>query len=37
MRKHLSPLVDYVDATFQPIAEQLTTLLARKEITYDML
>lgn len=37
MRKHLSPLVDYVDAAFQPIAEQLTTLLAKKEITYDML
>lgn len=36
-RKHLSLLIDYVDATFQPIAEQLTTLLAKGEITYDLL
>ena len=37
MRRHLNLVVDYVDATFQPIAEQLSTLLAKKEITYDLL
>ncbi|SPO06572.1 uncharacterized protein DNG_09262 [Cephalotrichum gorgonifer] len=27
----------YLNATFQPISEQLSTLLAKKEITYDLL
>ena len=35
--RHLSLLVDYVDAAFQPTTEQLSTLLAKKEITYDLL
>jgi uncharacterized protein DUF7025 len=34
---HLSLFVDFVDTTFQPITEHLSTLLAKKEITYDLL
>ncbi|KAH6653673.1 hypothetical protein BKA67DRAFT_328506 [Truncatella angustata] len=35
--KHLGLFMDYVNTLFQPTVEQLSALIARGEITYDLL
>ncbi len=36
-QKHLGLLVDYTEATFESTVDQLSVLLGKQDITYDLL